>query len=131
MTAQDWLTIGLAVATPAGPVLTWLLTGRGRRAAASRDEADAIESLTASVAAQARQIDEQRRRIEQVVASLWDAHRQLRAAEERAIAAEQRAAAAELRAATYEAELVAVRADLREVRERPVPPPTSAPPAAA
>jgi hypothetical protein len=109
VTAQDWVSAGLGVATLAGPVVAYVLGRRGRQATASQSEADAIESLTASVLTQGQQIN-------QLNASLWEAHRLLRLSDERAAGAETRAAAAELRAATLEHELINLRAEVSGLR---------------
>jgi chromosome segregation ATPase len=109
VTAQDWVSVALAGTTAAGSVVAFLLGRRGRRASASKDEADAAESLSGSVVALGQRLDE-------VTRSLWDAYARLQLAEQRAAAAENRAAAAELRAATSDAELVRLRAEVASLR---------------
>jgi cbb3-type cytochrome oxidase subunit 3 len=109
VSAQDWATIALSGTTLAGSAVAFALGRRGRRASASQSEADAIESLTASVLTQGQQIN-------QLNASLWEAHRLLRLSDERAAGAETRAAAAELRAATLEHELINLRAEVSGLR---------------
>ena len=109
MSLQDWANVGLATAAVAGPALAYLLGRRGRHAAASRDQADAAESLSASVVALGKRLDE-------VTRSLWDAYTRLQLAEQRAASAENRAAAAELRAATSDAELVRLRGEVASLR---------------
>lgn len=110
MTARDWLTMALATASVVGPGIAWALGRRGRSASASRDEADAAESLSGSVIALGKRLDEMNR-------ALWDAWNRLALAEQRATAAENRAAAAELRAATADAELVRLRAEVAQLRQ--------------
>lgn len=109
MTSQDWVSVGLAVSTAAGTAGAYLLGRRGRSASATRDEADAAESLSVSVVALGNRLDE-------VTRSLWDAYGRLAMAEQRATTAEQRAAAAELRAATSDAELVRLRGEVASLR---------------
>jgi chromosome segregation ATPase len=106
-----------------GLPVTYVLGRRGRSAAASRDEADAVESLTASVIQQGQRLD-------QVSTALWEANQRLAVAESRAAAADQRAAASEaraaaadqraaaadLRAATSDAELVRLRGQVEQLR---------------
>lgn len=109
MSVQTWVNVGLTAAAVAGPGVAFVLGRRGRDASASRDSADAAESLSTSVIALGHRLDE-------VSASLWDAYRRLQLAEQRAAAAENRAAAAELRAATSDAELVRLRAEVASLR---------------
>ena len=109
MSVQDWVNLGLATTAVAGPAVAFALGRRGRNASASKDEADATESLSASVVALGKRLDE-------VTRSLWDAYGRLQLAEQRATAAENRAAAAELRAATSDAELVRLRAEVASLR---------------
>jgi hypothetical protein len=109
VTTHDWVNAGLTAAAIGGPAVAYLLGRRGRRARASKDEADATESLSASVVALGQRLDT-------VTLSLWDAYTRLQLAEQRATAAENRAAAAELRAATSDAELVRLRAEVASLR---------------
>lgn len=73
----------------------WLAGRRGRRAAANRDDADAVESLSSTVA-----------RLGQEILGLYV----------RLAAAEARAAASEARAIAYEGEVAKLRADLGRLR---------------
>lgn len=109
VSVQDWVNVGLAGAAAAGPAVAFMLGRRGREASASRDSADAAESLSTSVVALGQRLDT-------VTRALWDAQNRLALAEQRAAAAENRAAAAELRAATSDAELVRLRAEVASLR---------------
>ena len=80
----------------------WVVGKRGRRASAVKDEADAAESLSATVAALGAQVQE--------------LYGRLSAAENRAAAAEARAAASDLRAATADAEVLRLREEVAQLR---------------
>lgn len=104
-----WLSAVLAVVAAAGVPAGWWLGRRGRAASAGKDEADAAESLTASVVQLGQRLD-------QVSTALWDAQTRLALSEQRAVAAEQRAATAELRAATAEQRAAVSDAELTRLR---------------
>lgn len=99
---QDVAIATLVATTVVGPVITRLLTKRTTDAAATKDEADAAQSLSVTVAALSDQLNA--------------LYARLAAAESRASAAESRLAAAEARNAISEAELARVRGEVAGLR---------------
>jgi hypothetical protein len=85
VSATVWVAVIGTVTTVGGSVIAWLTGREGRAAVAQKDEADAAESLSQTVAALGMQVRE--------------LYEQLAKTERRALSAEVRAAAAEHEAA--------------------------------
>lgn len=92
----------LAVTNIVTPVITWVITRRRNEAAATKDEADAAESLSVTVA--------------RLGGELNGLYARLSASESRASSAESRLAAAEARTAVAEAEVARLRGEVAGLR---------------
>lgn len=92
----------LVVTNVAGPVVAWAVARRRNEAAAVKDEADAAESLSVTVA--------------RLGGELNGLYARLAASESRASAAESRLAAAEARAGIAEADVARLRGEVAGLR---------------
>lgn len=99
----------LVVTNVAAPVITWAITRRRNDAAATKDEADAAQSLGITVAGLSEQLNG-------LYARLAASESRASAAESRLAAAEARAGIAEARSGLADAEVARLRADVAGLR---------------